>query len=286
MTTETVPETVLLTGGAGFFGQILKGALRREGYRCVSLDLVADETRHPNLTTIRGDIRDKALLERVFSENRFGGIFHCAAVLAHSRPDPKFLWESNVEGTRNLAAAARAHGVPSLVFISSNCLWAENFHRPVREDDPPKPAEIYGQSKWEAENVLSEYSSGLRTVILRTPTLMDSERLGLLAILYEFVADGKRLWVVGGGKNRYQFMYAGDLADACLRAYRSRASGVFNVGSDNVKTFREVYQYVIDRAKTGSRVASLPKALILPLMRLLYRMSLSPLRPYQYQVIA
>jgi nucleoside-diphosphate-sugar epimerase len=286
MGVETSANKVLLTGGAGFFGEILKETLLKEGVRCVSLDFEADSTSHPNLISVRGDIRDKSLLQRLFAEHRFGGVFHCAAVLAHASPDRDFLWSSNVEGTRNLAEAARACGTRKFIFISSNCLWAENFHRPVREDDPPRPAEIYGQSKWEAEKVLAGFSDSLQVVILRTPTIMDCGRLGLLAILYEFIADGKKVWVVGGGKNRYQFMYAGDLADACLRAYRSDVSGVFNVGSDDVKTFREVYQYVIDRANTGSRVASLPKVLILPVMRLLYRMGLSPLGPYQYKMIA
>lgn len=286
MSVQRPDSRVLLTGGAGFFGEILKESLLKEGYRCVSLDLVEDTSSHPNLISVRGDIRDKALLEKLFAEYRFDGVFHCAAVLAHASPDRNFLWSSNVEGTRNLAEAARSHGAEKFIFISSNCLWAENFHRPVREDDPPRPAEIYGQSKWEAEKALSEYSSSLKVAILRTPTIMDCGRLGLLAILYEFIADGKKVWVVGGGENRYQFMYAGDLADACRLAYRAGASGVFNVGSDDVKTFREVYQYVIDRAGTGSRVASFPKALILPVMRLLYRLRLSPLGPYQYKMIA
>jgi nucleoside-diphosphate-sugar epimerase len=156
----------------------------------------------------------------------------------------------------------------------------------VREDDPPRPAEIYGRSKREAEKILAEFSSSFRTIVIRTPTIMDSGRLGLLAILYEFIFEGRRVWVVGDGGNRYQFVYAGDLADACCRGFQSDISGTFNVGSDNVKTLREVYQFVIDRAKTGARVASLPKPLVLPAMKILYRLGLSPLGPYQYKMIA
>ena len=278
--------TVLITGGAGFFGEILKARLLADGCRCVSVDLQHDPTTHPNLETIRGDIRDKARLGDVFTRHRFDGVFHCAAILAHDVRDKQFLWTSNVDGTRVVAELCVAHRVPKLVFTSSNCLWADPFNRPVTEQDEPRPHEIYGASKWEAEKTLQGFRDRLEVAIIRTPTIIDSGRLGLLSILFEFIADGRRVWVVGGGSNRYQFVYAPDLADACVRAMRSHATGVFNVGSDNVPTLREAYQYVIDRAATGARVASLPKWPTLPAMKIAYRAGMSPLGPYQYRMIA
>lgn len=277
---------VLVTGGAGFFGEILKRILLERGYPCVSVDVQPDETRHPNLTVLRGDLRDRVFLEGVFTSHRFDAIVHAAAVLAHATPDRKELWSSNVEGTRLLADSARAHGVPKLVFVSSNCLWAENLGRPVREDDPPCPAELYGKSKWEGEKILSGYRDALNVVILRSPTIIDSGRLGLLAILYDFILEGRRVWVVGSGRNRYQFLYAPDLADACIRAIGHRGSAVFGVGSENVQPMREVYQYVIDAAKTGSRVASLPRGPTLFAMKAAHTLGISPLGPYHYKMIA
>jgi len=281
-------KTVLLTGGSGFFGGILKEKLLARGDSVVNVDLERDELAHPRLVSVRGDIRDRGLIDRLFSERRFDAVLHCAAVLAHESPDPKFLWSSNVEGTRTLAEAAKKHGVRRFVFTSTNCLWAKNFHRPIREDDAPEPVEAYGKSKWEAEKLLSAAAAAgdLDVVILRTPTIMDSGRLGLLAILYEFIYEGRKVWVVGGGKNRYQFVYAGDLADAHILAMESTATGVFNAGSDDVKTFRTVYESVVARAATGARVASLPRALVIPAMKVLHKLKLSPLGPYQYKMIA
>jgi len=279
--------TILLTGGAGFFGGILKQKLLERGDRVVSVDLERDADSHENLTSIQGDVRDATLLDRLFSEHRFDAVLHCAAILAHENPDPNHLWTSNVEGTRRIAEAAKKHGVRRLVFTSTNCLWAKNFHRPIREDDAPEPVEAYGKSKWEAEKILQGFSAAgdLDVVIIRTPTIMDSGRLGLLAILYEFIDEGRKVWVVGGGKNRYQFVYAPDLADAHIRGIEG-PPGVYNVGSDDVKTFREVYEYVVARAGTGARVASLPRFLVIPAMKLLYKLKLSPLGPYQYKMIA
>jgi UDP-glucose 4-epimerase len=282
----TAMATVLVTGGAGFFGDVLKRRLLAEGLDCVSLDLQPDPMVHPRLTSVQGDIRDDELVGGLFTEHRFDGVFHCAAMLAHAVKDEEFLWSSNVEGTAVLARHSAARQVPKFVFISSNCLWGESFHRPVTEDDEPRPVEIYGRSKWEAEKVLARHRDDFEAVILRSPTIVDAGRLGLLTILFDFIREGRRVWVVGQGDNRYQFIYAPDLAEACLLALRSDASGCFNIGSDDVKTLAEVYRYVIAQAGTGARVASLPKAPTLAAMRLAGALKLSPLGPYHWRMIA
>ena len=103
--------SALITGGSGFFGGLLKRHLLKQGWECTNIDLVKDEDQDPALTSIQGDIRDKSLLETVFGANRFDSVFHCAAILAHGAPDKRFLWTSNVDGTRNIAEAAARHGV-------------------------------------------------------------------------------------------------------------------------------------------------------------------------------
>jgi UDP-glucose 4-epimerase len=277
---------VLVTGGSGFFGGILKRRLLAEGYACTNIDLVPDADSHPNLTSIQGDIRDTALLQQVFSGQTFTGIFHCAAQLAHDAIDDNLLWTSNVDGTRNLAEAAKQFGVRKFVFISSNCLWASDLGHDVTEDEPPNPIELYGRSKLAAEQVLAGYTNDLDIVILRCPTIIDSGRLGLLAILFEFIDDGKKVWVVGDGSNRYQFIYAQDLATACLQSLSCNGSNLFHVGSDNVVSLRSVYEAVIRAAGSRSRVASLPKGPTIAAMQLAHKLNLSPLGPYHYRMIA
>ena len=295
---------VLVTGGSGFFGGVLKRRLLREGYTVVNLDLEADPDTSaapvPRLTSIRGDIRDMALVGQLFAEHRFAAVFHCAAQLAHgARIDEHLLWTSNVDGTRVLAEAARAAGVRPFVFVSTNCLWAEDLGHPVDEErDLPAPIELYGRSKLAAEQLLGEFTASLDVVTLRCPTIMDAGRLGLLAILYEFIDDGKTVWVVGDGGNRYQFIYAEDLATACLLAAGYGRSALFHIGSDDVRSMREVYESVIRTAgnehpaQTGrrssrrSKVRSLPQGPTLLAMRLAHKLKLSPLGPYHYKMIA
>jgi nucleoside-diphosphate-sugar epimerase len=276
----------LVTGGAGFFGSILKNRLLGGGAEVVSIDLVPDSTQHPSLTSIHADIRDREQMRAIFAAHRFSAVFHIAAQLAHGRMSRDLLWSSNVDGTRVIAQCAVDAGVKKLVFTSTNCLWASNMGRPVREDDPPAPAELYGESKLEGERLLHTFEDSLEVVILRCPTIIDSGRLGLLAILFEFIRENKTVWVVGSGANRYQFIYAGDLAQACIQSLAYEGSGTFHVGSDNVPTLRECYEAVIAEAGSRSRVRSLPKAPTLAAMRLAHALKISPLGPYHYRMIA
>ncbi len=283
-------KNLLITGGSGFFGGLLKRRLLAEGYRCTNIDLVADTDTHEHLTSIQGDIRDTALLDRLFREGDFSAVFHCAAQLAHDTIDETMLWTSNVDGTRNIAEACRAHGVRKLVFISTNCLWASNLGHEVTEQDPPAPIEIYGRSKLAAEQLLTDpaanYQRDMNIIILRCPTIIDSGRLGLLAILFQFIEEGRKVWVVGKGSNRYQFIYAQDLATACLLTLDYDQSDLFHIGSDHVVSLGEVYQAVINAAGTRARVARLPKAPTIAAMKLAHRLGISPLGPYHYRMIA
>ncbi len=278
---------ILVTGGAGFFGNILKQRLLEEGYDVTSIDRMKDESWHPRLTSIQADLRDKSFVEALLAGNRFDGVMHCAAMLAHgARIDEQELATCNVDATRNLAEACRTRGVKKFVFISTNCLWARNLGRPVTEQERPDPVEAYGRSKLAAEKVLEGYSQDLDVVILRSPTIIDRGRLGLLAILFEFIDEGRTVWVVGDGGNRYQFIYAQDLATACIQALKFNGSDLFHIGSDNVKTLREVYESVVHEAGSKSRVRSLPKKPSIAAMQLAHRLRISPLGPYHYKMIA
>jgi UDP-glucose 4-epimerase len=285
-----VKAGVLVTGASGFFGGLLKRRLLAEGFGVTNIDLVRDEDAGAEgLTSVQGDIRDAELLQRVFAEHRFVAVFHCAAMLAHDVKDDSLLWTSNVDGTRLVAEAALAAGVLKFVNISTNCLWAEGFGRPVTEEDVPAPVELYGRSKLKAEEELAELRvqhPEMQVVVLRCPTIIESGRLGLLAILFEFIEDGKKVWVVGDGSSRYQFIYAQDLATACIECLNYGKSNLFHIGSSDVPTMRGMYESVIAAAGSKSRVASLPRGPAVAVMQLAHRLGVSPLGPYHYRMIA
>lgn len=274
-----------VTGSAGFFGGVLRDHLLDHGWAVAGADVLPDAAK-PGYTPHVLDIRDGDAVKRAMEAFRPDAVFHCAAVLAHDRQNRANLWSSNVDGTARLAEAAATSGVKAFVFISSNCLWGSDFGRAINEQDAPAPVEIYGRSKLAGEQSLLALSGGPPVKIIRTPTIVAAGRMGLLTILFDFIREGRRVWMVGDGSNRYQFVAAADLANACELLAKTNATGVFHVGSENVPSVREMYEEIIRRAGTKARVASLPRRPAIAAMRALSATGLSPLGPYHYRMIA
>jgi UDP-glucose 4-epimerase len=276
---------ILVSGASGFFGEILCKFLTESGHAVHGIDILP-QRQTTSFTFSQVDIRNQSALSEVFDLIKPEAVVHAAAVLAHERPGKDELWSSNVEGTKIICEAAKQAGCDSLVFLSSNCLWAEEFDQPVTETEPPNPIELYGQSKWEGEKIVQSFNSSLKTTIFRSPTIVSAGRLGLLGILFQFIEEGRRVYIVGRGTNRYQFIYAHDYCRAILSALEKQLSGTYNVGSYDVPTMADSYQYVINEANSGARLVHLPRNLTIFLLRLLHILRLSPLGPYQYRMIA
>jgi nucleoside-diphosphate-sugar epimerase len=156
----------------------------------------------------------------------------------------------------------------------------------VREDDPPCPVEVYGKSKLAAEELLKGFMSDLNVIIFRSPTIIAPGRIGLLGILFDFIAEGRHLPVVGHGNKPYQFIYADDYAAAILLALGHPGSDVFHVGSHHATSLEGSYRYVIEHAGSKSKIYHLPEFPTLPVMRICHILKISPLGPYQYSMIA
>lgn len=236
----------VVTGGSGFFGDFFIEAVLARGAKVINLDIVPSVRIHKNLQSHLVDIRDEPALVSIFSEvDRIDGIFHFAALLAHGDITAEDMRTVNITGTRNLLRCCKDFGVPRLVFTSTNCLWGSALSRKISEDEPPEPCEDYGRAKLAAEEVLRA-DKAVVCAIIRTPTIIQAGRLGLLAILFEFIDEGRKVWVVGDGSNHYQFIAAKDLAEACLLALSTERTELFNVGSANVPSLRETYEHVIN----------------------------------------
>ena len=154
---------------------------------------------------------------------------------------------------------------------------------PVTEDTPPRPLEAYGRAKLHAEALCREaVASGLDVTVVRPRTILGHGRLGIMAILFEFVAEGAPVYVFGDGSNRYQFVHANDLADACLRAGDRPGPTTYNIGTTRFGTMRETLQALVDHAGTGSRVRSLPAGPAIAAMRTLAGAGQAPFAPYHW----
>ena len=86
--------------------------------------------------------------------------------------------------------------------------------------------------------------------------------------------------MLGPGDNRYQFVHADDLAEACILASTRAGASVYNCGTDRFGTLREVLEHLCAHAGTGSKVKSVPMRPATWLMNLTSAVGVSPLGPY------
>src|SRR4249920_2612570 len=136
---------VLVTGGAGYIGSITSLVLMQAGLRPVILDNLVNSKaavidRIETLAGARppfvqGDLRDRALLDRVLRDERIDAVIHFAGLKAvgESVEQPLAYYDNNVQGTLVLLAAMREAGVQTLVFSSSATVYGDAQQMPLRE---------------------------------------------------------------------------------------------------------------------------------------------------------
>ena len=153
--------TVLLTGGTGLVGSRLLPRLLDAGIACRALVRPGKELP-AGVTAVEGDMLDPDSLATAVQGA--SAIVHLAAVLR--TPDPDEIWKVNLEGTRNLIAAAQANA-PEARFImaSTGLVYGHDLPRPAQESDPANAEMPYPASKLAAEKALQQ--SGLTWSILR-----------------------------------------------------------------------------------------------------------------------
>ncbi|MBY5827214.1 NAD(P)-dependent oxidoreductase [Rhizobium leguminosarum] len=153
--------TVLVTGATGLVGARLLPRLVEAGVNCRVL-MRGGKQAPPGVSATEADLLDPASLMRAVEG--VSAIIHLAAVFR--TPDTDLIWKSNLEGTHNLIAAAKARA-PEARFImaSTSNVYDADSPRPGREDDAANPQQAYPASKLAAENALRE--SGLNWAIQR-----------------------------------------------------------------------------------------------------------------------
>jgi len=241
-------------------------------------DLNDAEDRPSNVPFLRGDIRDFAA---VSAACRGVDIVHHNVAQVPLAKDRKLFWSVNVGGTENLLRAAVDRRVGKIVLMSSSAVFGVPPKNPVDDTVQPRPQEPYGAAKWEAERIAARFvGDGLDVSVIRPRTILGHGRLGIFQILFEWIRTGRRIYVLGRGDNRYQFVHADDLAEACIRAGELSSSETFNIGAERFGTMREALEALIRHAGTASRVRSLPMGPTVAAMRMTSALGLSPLGAY------
>lgn len=273
-------SSTLVTGGSGYFGAVMVRHLLAAGHAVRVLDLNDADDRPADVEFLRGDIRDAATVA-----NAVAGIdvvYNNVAQVPLAK-DHELLRTVNVDGTQILLQACAAADVAKVVHTSSSAVFGVPRSNPVTEATVPSPAEAYGHAKLAGEWIcLDHVSRGLDVSIVRPRTILGHGRLGIFGILFDWIADGADVFVLGDGSNKYQFVHADDLAAACVAAGASPGADIFNIGTDRFGTMRKTLQTVCDHADTGSQVRTLPARPTALAMQAAASLHIAPFAPYHW----
>ena len=273
-------DRVLVTGGSGYFGSLLVTELLNRGDKVRVLDVNDAADRPVDVELVQADVRDPEAVTLACADVEV--VYHNVAQVPLAR-DSRLLESVNVGGTNALLTACETTPVRKVVYTSSSAVFGVPKSNPVYPDTPPTPVEPYGRAKYAGELLCeAARTRGLEVAIIRPRTIMGHGRLGIFGILFDWIADGATVPVLGTGDNQYQFVHAADLAAACILAGRQPGSGTYNIGAAQFGTVRETLEALCEYAGTGARVRSLPVGLTSAAMHATARLGLTPFAPYHW----
>jgi len=271
----------LITGGSGFLGNLIARRLHERGETVRILDVWEDPSRPREIEFVKCDIRDEA---GVAGAMRGVDVVHHNVALVPLTKAGKEFWSVNVDGSRIAAEKAIKAGVKTFIHMSSSAIFGAPDRCPITNDSPFRPVEIYGRAKLAGELAVRDrcHQANFPLIVIRPRTILGEGRLGIFQILFQWIAEQRKIYVIGSGNEKFQFVHAHDLMDAYLLAMDAGKPGVYNVGTNRFGTLREALEHVIAHARSASRVASLPAGLTINTLRILDWLRLSPLAPWHY----
>ena len=279
---------VLVTGGAGYIGSHAVLELKRAGYDLVILDnlvyghrdIVDDVLK---VDFVEGDIRDRALLDKLFSQHDFSAVMHFSAYayVGESVTDPAKYYRNNVISTLVLLEAMLEKGIKNFVFSSTCATYGIPQSIPLREDHPQNPINPYGMTKLMVEKILADFdvAYGLKSVCFRYFNASGADPSGLLGedhnpethliplVLFAALGKQESVSIFGtdydtpDGTCIRDYIHVNDLADAHILGLeyllKFQKSDAFNLGNGGGFSVREVLDTA--RKVTGKEILALER---------------------------
>lgn len=259
---------ILVTGGAGYIGSHTVAELLARGEEVVVIDNLQSGHKESLLggKLYEGDLRDKALLAKLFSENEIDAVIHFAAnsLVGESMQKPVKYYDNNVYGTLCLLEAMEEAGVRRIVFSSTAATYGEPEKVPIMETDRTEPTNVYGETKLTMERMMKWFDQvlGIKYVSLRyfnAAGAHDSGKIGedhrpeshlVPLILQSALGQRQEIAIFGedyptpDGTCIRDYIHVSDLADAHVLAVQHLRSGaesnVFNLGNGQGFSVKEV----------------------------------------------
>lgn len=276
-------RTILMTGSAGFIGSSLVRELLKTNeeisiigfdsindyydvsikeYRLAEINKLAESKPNCKYTFIKGNLADKALIEKIFTENKIDIVVNLAAQagVRYSITNPDAYIESNIIGFYNILEACRNHPVEHLVYASSSSVYGGNKKVPFSTDDKvDNPVSLYAATKKGDELMAHAYSklynipsTGLRFFTVYGPAgRPDMAYFGFTNKL----VNNKTIKIFNYGNCKRDFTYVDDIVEGVKRVMMSppeKKNGedglpippykIYNIGNNNPENLLDFVQ--------------------------------------------
>ena len=239
-------KKIFVTGGGGYVGSVLVPLLIKNNFEVTVLDLMiyGEEvlTNHPKLKIVKGDIRNKDLLEKVIPSH--DAVIHLACISNDPsfELNPKLGKSINLDSFEPFIEICVKNKIKRFIYASSSSVYGIKKENDVNEDMLLEPLTDYSKYKADCELILKNYqSSNFTTVILRPATVCGyspRQRLDVVVNILTNLAYNKRKISVFGGDQLRPNLHIKDMANAYLNVINASKEDIegqiFNVGTQNL----------------------------------------------------
>ena len=273
---------ILITGGAGFIGSHILAQLqgRRDMDVVVFDNLSSGSKEHvpAGMELVEGDVCDEAAVDALFADHHFDAVVHLAAqtMVPFSVDHPVEDCQINLEGVLHVLEACRTHGTGHILFSSSAAVYGDNLHIPLKETERLVPTSPYGVTKMTTEHYLRVYHElyGMDATVFRFANVYGERQGekgegGVVSIFCKFLSQRQGITVFGDGNQTRDFVYAGDIAQAIIRALPLKGCHTMNVSTgqetsinDLIRSFEKAVGYTVPVQYTAPRTGDILRSVL------------------------
>lgn len=273
---------VLITGGAGFIGSHILAQLqgRRDMDVVVFDNLSSGSKEHVpvGMELVEGDVCDEAAVDALFADHHFDAVIHLAAqtMVPTSVEQPVLDCQINLEGVLHVLEACRTHGTGHILFSSSAAVYGDNLHIPLKETERLVPTSPYGITKMTTEHYLRVYHElyGMDATVFRFANVYGERQGekgegGVVSIFCKLLSQRQGITVFGDGNQTRDFVYAGDIAQAIIRALPLKGYHTMNVSTgqetsinDLIRSFEKAVGYTVPVQYTAPRTGDILRSVL------------------------